>query len=70
MIIERCTVEHVEDWVRLRQALWPEETTEEEHRRYVISTIDRPKDAIAYVARGNDGNAVLLSPRQLYERTM
>ena len=64
MIIERCTVEHVEDWVRLRQALWPEETTEE-HRRYAMSTIDRPKDAIAYVARGNDGNAIAFAEATL-----
>ena len=30
-----------------------------------MSTIDRPKDAIAYVARGNDGNAVAFAEATL-----
>src|SRR6476659_8789931 len=55
MIIERGTAEHFDDWVRLRQALWPDETIEE-HRRYAASRIDRPKDAIVSSPRTRGQN--------------
>jgi hypothetical protein len=45
MIIERGCSNH-EDWVRLRQALWPDETAEE-YRGYVLSLLNRTNDAIA-----------------------
>jgi len=64
MIIERCTAEHFEDWVRLRQALWPDETIEE-HRRYAASVIDRPNDATVYVAREKDGNVIAFAETTL-----
>ena len=64
MIIERCTAEQFEDWVRLRQFLWPDETSEE-HRRYAASMIDRPKDAIVYVAREEDGNVIAFAEATL-----
>jgi len=52
--VEPCTSECFEDWVRLRQLLWPEETADE-HRRDAASMLDRPQDAIVYVARGDNG---------------
>jgi aminoglycoside 6'-N-acetyltransferase I len=64
MIIERSTAEHFEDWVRLRQALWPAETIDE-HRRYAASVIDRSKDAIAYLAREQDGNIIAFAEATL-----
>ena len=64
MIIERCTAEHFEDWVRLRQALWPDETIEE-HRRYAASVIDRPNDATVYVACKKDGNVIAFAEATL-----
>ena len=64
MIVERCTAEHFEDWVRLRQALWPDETIEE-HRRYAASMVDRPTDAIVYLAQEEDGNIVAFAEATL-----
>ena len=64
MIVERCTAEHFEDWVRLRQALWPDETIEE-HRRYAASMVDRQTDAIVYLAQEEDGNIVAFAEATL-----
>src|SRR6476646_1823393 len=64
MIIERGTAEHFDDWVRPRQALWPDETIEE-HRRYAASLIDRPKDAIVYLAREQGGNIIAFAEATL-----
>ena len=64
MVIERCTSERFEDWARLRQALWPEETAEE-HRRYAASMIDRPTDAMVYLAREDDGNVAAFAEATL-----
>jgi len=49
VIIKQCTSEHFEDWVRLRQCLWPEDTLDE-HRRYAESVLNRPSDAVVYLA--------------------
>ena len=43
-MIKPCTLEHFDDWVRLRIALLPDETLEE-HRRYAASILERPDDA-------------------------
>jgi len=53
MIVERCTSERVDEWVRLRQALWPDETLEG-HRRNAAFMLGSD-DAIAYLVheRGN-----------------
>ena len=64
MIIERSTAEHFEDWVRLRQVLWPAETIDE-HRRYAASVIDRSKDALVYLAREQDGNIIAFAEATL-----
>ena len=50
--------------MRLRQSLWPDETIAE-HRRYAASVIDRPKDAIVYVAREEDGNVIAFADATL-----
>src|SRR5262245_9301960 len=64
MIIERCRTEHFEDWVRLRQALWPAETTEE-HRKHAASSIDRSKDAVVYVAHEQGSNIIVFAEATL-----
>jgi aminoglycoside 6'-N-acetyltransferase I len=64
MIIERCTSERFEDWIRLRQALWPDDTLEE-HRRYAASTLDRPDETVAYLARDEGGNVVAFAEATL-----
>ena len=64
MMIERCTSERLEDWVRLRQALWPDETAEE-HRRHTASMIGRPTDAMVYLAREEDGDVVAFAEATL-----
>jgi hypothetical protein len=46
-MIKPCTSEHFDDWVRLRIALWHDETLEE-HRRYAASILERPDDATVY----------------------
>ena len=64
MIIERCTSERFEDWVRLRQALWPDDTLED-HRRYAASTLDRPDETVAYLARDECGSVVAFAEATL-----
>jgi aminoglycoside 6'-N-acetyltransferase I len=64
MIIERCLAENLEDWVRLRQALWPDETAEE-HRRCAVFLLNRTKDAIVYLARDEDGSVVAFAEATL-----
>jgi aminoglycoside 6'-N-acetyltransferase I len=56
-MIEPCTFERFDDWVRLRIALWPDETLEE-HRHYAASILKRPDDAMVYLASEVDGNVV------------
>ena len=53
MIIEPCNLDRFDDWVRLRCALWPDDTLEE-HRKYAASIIERTKDARVYIARDED----------------
>jgi aminoglycoside 6'-N-acetyltransferase I len=57
VIIKRSTSEHLEGWVRLRQCLWPDETADE-HRHYATSLLNRPEDAIGYLACDGDGSTV------------
>jgi len=64
MIIERCTAEYLEGWVCLRQALWPDETSEE-HRRYAVSPLNRIDDAVVYLAREEDGDVVAFAEATL-----
>ena len=64
MIIERCTEEFLEAWVCLRQALWPDETSEE-HRRYAVSLLNRIDDAVVYLAREEGGDVVAFAEATL-----
>jgi len=57
MNIERCTRETLDDWVRLRHALWSDESLEE-HRRYALSILARPQQAIAYLVRDEAGSVI------------
>ena len=56
-MIKPYTPGHFDDWVRLRIALWPDETLEE-HRRCAASILERPEDAAVYLASEADGNVV------------
>jgi aminoglycoside 6'-N-acetyltransferase I len=49
VIVKQYTSEHFEGWVRLRQCLWPDDTLDE-HRRYAESILNRPSDAVVYLA--------------------
>jgi len=64
MIIERCTAEYLEAWVCLRQALWPDETSEE-HRRNALSLLNRTKNAVVYLAREEGGDVVAFAEATL-----
>jgi aminoglycoside 6'-N-acetyltransferase I len=57
MLIERCTEQSVSDWVKLREALWPN-TSPSDHRRDAMVLIGRSERAIAFLARAPDGNAI------------
>jgi|SRR5262245_12180918 len=64
MIVERCTPERLEDWVRMRKALWPDETLEQ-HRRYATSLLGRPDDAIVYLACEESGDSIAFAEATL-----
>src|SRR5262245_23904190 len=49
VIIKQCSSEHFEGWVQLRQCLWPDDTLDE-HRRSAESILNRPSDAVVYLA--------------------
>jgi aminoglycoside 6'-N-acetyltransferase I len=64
MIVERCTSQCFEKWIRLRQALWPDEVLEE-HLRYAASIVNRPNDAMVYIAREDNGCVVAFAEATL-----
>src|SRR5262245_55971591 len=64
MIVERCTPERFEDWVRMRRALWPDETVEE-HRRHATSLLHRPDEVVVYLACAESGNGVAFAEATL-----
>lgn len=58
MQVEPCAREALEDWVRLRQALWPQ-ASEEAHRLEAAALLERPGgEAAAFLARNASGEAV------------
>jgi aminoglycoside 6'-N-acetyltransferase I len=57
MIVERCTEQYMQEWIRLRQALWPH-ASEKELRLEAAAILDHPADEIAFIAR-NDNAAVI-----------
>jgi aminoglycoside 6'-N-acetyltransferase I len=50
MVVERCTRASFEDWLRLRQALCLQ-ASEQELRLEAAAMVDRPDDAVAFIAR-------------------
>jgi hypothetical protein len=50
MFVERCTRESFEDWLRLRQVLWPR-ASKQELRFEAAAMLDLPDDAVAFIAR-------------------
>lgn len=50
MLVERCTFETLENWVGLRQTLWPD-ATEQEHRAEASAVLEGVGDAIAFIVR-------------------
>jgi hypothetical protein len=62
MVVERCTGESFEDWVRLREALWPH-AEERDLRSEAAAILDRPDDAVAFIVRGERA-AASPSPRR------
>jgi len=55
MRIERLTATGLEDWIALRQALWP--WSQAEHRMEVGDALKNP-DAAAFLARDDGGTAI------------
>jgi aminoglycoside 6'-N-acetyltransferase I len=64
MIIERCTSDSLEDWVKLRQVLWPDGTFED-LRREATDMLDRPRNAVAYLAREENGHTAAFAEATL-----
>ncbi|GEO14457.1 aminoglycoside 6'-N-acetyltransferase [Microvirga aerophila] len=56
MRIEQCTRESLEDWIILRQDLWPD-TSAQEHRVEAEAQIEHPEQTVAYLAVTSDGVA-------------
>ena len=57
MKVERCRRETLEDWVKLRCALWPE-AYEDQLRREAAAYLDQPQRAIAFLARDDDRTVI------------
>jgi aminoglycoside 6'-N-acetyltransferase I len=64
MIIERCTRETLEDWIRLRQALWPQANAQD-HRAEAVELLARESDAVAFLARDDAAIAVAFAEAAL-----
>lgn len=63
MLIETCTHEMLDDWVRLRLALWPD-ATPQEHRDEALGILEVLND-IAFIARDETGTAIGLAEAAL-----
>src|SRR5438128_9846895 len=58
MKIQRCTLEHVEPWARLRAALWPHYSVQY-HRNDVVRTFLAEDDrAVAFLCETNEGEVI------------
>ncbi|WP_141740317.1 aminoglycoside 6'-N-acetyltransferase [Bosea sp. BIWAKO-01] len=62
-MIEACTHEMLDDWIRLRLALWPDSTAQE-HRDEALSILVSPSDT-AFFARDGSGAAIGLAEAAL-----
>jgi aminoglycoside 6'-N-acetyltransferase I len=58
MPIERCTTDHLDDWARLRQALWPESTREDHRRELARQLSSGGPGVVAFVSRVTSGEVV------------
>ncbi|CAI8758547.1 MULTISPECIES: aminoglycoside 6'-N-acetyltransferase [Pseudomonas] len=56
-MIETCTDVQQDDWLVLRQALWPQ-CPLEEHRQSVREIIEQPQRLVAFLARDRAGRAL------------
>jgi aminoglycoside 6'-N-acetyltransferase I len=57
MRIEPCTRRTLDDWVALRLSLWPD-SLEQDERSEAEAMLAHPGQAIAFLARTSDGEAV------------
>ena len=64
MIIERCTRDRLEDWIRLRQALWPH-GNEQEHRSEAADLLARTGEAVAFLVLDDASTAVAFAEATL-----
>ena len=64
MIVEPCTGQHLEQWVRLRQALWTE-ATEQELRLEATAILERPDDGIAFIGWAESAEAIAFAEASL-----
>ena len=64
MIIERCTRDSLEDWIKLRQALWPH-GNEREHRSEAADLLARKGEAVAFLALDDASTAVAFAEATL-----
>ena len=61
---ERCTGDCLDEWVKLRRALWPHES-EQELRLEAAAILERPDDQIALIARGENLAAIAFAEATL-----
>jgi aminoglycoside 6'-N-acetyltransferase I len=57
LIVQKCGVKALDDWARLRHALWPE-TGEPEHRAEAESILKEADRSVAFLVRDADGTAL------------
>lgn len=64
LTVELCTGECLDEWVRLRRALWPH-ASEQELRLEATAILDRPDDQIAFIARGENAAVIAFAEATL-----
>ena len=64
LTVERCTRECLDEWVRLRRALWPH-ASEQELRLEAADILERPDDQIAFIARGENAAVIAFAEAAL-----
>ena len=62
--VERCTGDCLDEWVKLRRALWPHES-EQELRLEATAILERPDDQIALIARGENAAVIAFAEATL-----
>ena len=64
LTVERCSGECLNEWVRLRRALWPH-ASEQELSLEAAAILDRPDDQIAFIARGENAAVIAFAEAAL-----